>query len=90
MGWICLQEMRTAAMLAKAVSGDAGALDAWQALESGNTERGLKHSAWTVKWGSLEIGKQADIIAIDLSALEQTAGIPSHLTACLYRLWSPG
>jgi 5-methylthioadenosine/S-adenosylhomocysteine deaminase len=63
-------EMRTAAMLAKAVSGDAGAFDAWQALEAA-TLSGAKALGMDRKVGSLEIGKQADIIAIDLSALEQ-------------------
>src|SRR5690606_5135567 len=61
-----LGEVRTAALLAKAVAGDAAALNAFQALElatiNGATAMGLAD-----RIGSLEPGKWADIIAIDLS-----------------------
>ena len=63
-------EIRTAALLAKAVSGDAAALTDWQALEAA-TLSGAKALSIDSKVGSLEIGKQADIIAVDLSAIEQ-------------------
>ena len=62
--------MRTAALLAKAVAGDAAALNDWQALEAA-TLGGAKALSVDSKLGSLEIGKQADIIAIDFSAIEQ-------------------
>lgn len=63
-------EMRTAALLAKAVSGDAAALGDWQALEAA-TLGGARALAIDSKTGSLEVGKQADIIAVDFSQIEQ-------------------
>jgi 5-methylthioadenosine/S-adenosylhomocysteine deaminase len=63
-------EMRTAALLAKAVANDAAALTDWEALEMA-TLNGAKALGLDDLVGSLEVGKQADIIAIDLSALEQ-------------------
>jgi 5-methylthioadenosine/S-adenosylhomocysteine deaminase len=62
-------EMRTAALLAKAVDGNAAAMHGWQALEAA-TLGGARALSVDSKIGSLEINKQADIIAIDLSALE--------------------
>ena len=63
-------EMRTAALLTKAVANNAAALPDWQALEMA-TLSGAKALGLDDKIGSLEIGKEADIIAIDLSAIEQ-------------------
>jgi 5-methylthioadenosine/S-adenosylhomocysteine deaminase len=63
-------EMTTAALLAKAVSGDAAALGSWQALEAA-TLGGARALALDSKLGTLEAGKQADIIAIDFSNIEQ-------------------
>ncbi len=63
-------EMRIAALLAKAVSGNASALNDWQTLEAA-TLGGAKALAIDNKVGSLEIGKRADIIALDFSQLEQ-------------------
>lgn len=63
-------EMRSAALLAKVVSGNAAAVNDWQALEMA-TLSGAKALGLDDKIGSLEIGKQADIIAIDLSQIEQ-------------------
>lgn len=64
-----LGEMRTAALLAKAVAGDATVVSAAQALEmaslNGARALGLEHEI-----GSLSIGKAADVVAIDVSEIE--------------------
>ncbi|WP_028484007.1 TRZ/ATZ family hydrolase [Thioalkalivibrio sp. ALE17] len=62
-------EMRTAALLAKAVSGDAAALPAASALEMA-TLGSARALGLADRIGSLEPGKQADVVAVDLQALE--------------------
>jgi 5-methylthioadenosine/S-adenosylhomocysteine deaminase len=62
-------EMRTAALLAKGVSGDASAVPAMTALKMA-TLNGAKALGIEYKTGSLSIGKSADIIAIDLDHIE--------------------
>ena len=60
-----LGELRTAALLAKGVSGDPTAFPAWEALEAA-TLGGAEAIGWGAETGSLELGKAADCIAIDL------------------------
>jgi 5-methylthioadenosine/S-adenosylhomocysteine deaminase len=62
-------EMRTAALLGKAVSKDATAVSATVALQMA-TINGAKALGLDEVCGSLRIGKSADVIAIDLSYLE--------------------
>jgi 5-methylthioadenosine/S-adenosylhomocysteine deaminase len=62
-------EMRTAAILAKAVAADAAALPAHQVLRMA-TLNGARALGLDAEIGSLETGKQADIIAVDLAAAE--------------------
>ena len=63
-----LGELRTAALLAKAVSGDATAVPAHTVLRMA-TLNGAKAMGLDAEIGSLRPGKAADITAIDLSAL---------------------
>ncbi|WP_406827872.1 TRZ/ATZ family hydrolase [Microbulbifer sp. ARAS458-1] len=65
-----LAETNTAALLAKAVSGQADALPAHQALAMA-TINGARALGIDDVTGSIEVGKAADLCAIDLSALEQ-------------------
>ena len=64
-----LGEMRTAALLAKAVAQDASAVPAMTALRMA-TINGAKALGLEQETGSLTISKSADVIAIDLDHLE--------------------
>jgi 5-methylthioadenosine/S-adenosylhomocysteine deaminase len=64
-----LEETRLAALLAKGASLDATAMPAWQALECA-TLAGARAMGLDDRIGSVEAGKRADLIAIDLSSLE--------------------
>ena len=63
-------EIKSASLLAKAVSGDAASLDAHAALRIA-TINGAKALAWDNEIGSLESGKQADIIAVKIDSISQ-------------------
>jgi 5-methylthioadenosine/S-adenosylhomocysteine deaminase len=62
-------EMRTAALLAKAASGDAAMVSAAQALEMATLE-GARALGLEREIGSIEAGKAADLVAVDFSSLE--------------------
>src|SRR5690606_30089433 len=62
-------EMRTAALLAKAVANDATALDAATTLRAA-TLGGARALGFGERIGSIEPGKEADLVCVDLSALE--------------------
>ena len=62
-------EMRTAALLGKAVAGDASVIPAMTALRMA-TINGAKALGLDNCCGSLSVGKAADVIAIDLNYLE--------------------
>jgi 5-methylthioadenosine/S-adenosylhomocysteine deaminase len=62
-------ETRTAAILAKAVAGDAAGFDAFSALRAA-TLGGARAMGFEHMVGSIEPGKQADLACVDLSALE--------------------
>ncbi|MEM7027451.1 MAG: TRZ/ATZ family hydrolase [Pseudomonadota bacterium] len=62
-------EMRTAAILAKAVANDSTVLDAHTTLKMG-TLNAAKALGLEELIGSLKVGKQADIVAINLEQLE--------------------
>ena len=64
-----LGEMRTAAMLAKGVSNNACSMDATTALRMA-TINGARALGLENDTGSLEAGKSADFIAIDMDTLE--------------------
>lgn len=62
-------ETRTAALLAKAVANDAAGFDAFEALHAA-TLGGAKALGFDGRIGSLEAGKRADLVCVDLSQLE--------------------
>ena len=62
-------EMRSAALLAKGVSGDASAFDAAFTLRAA-TLNGARALGLAERIGSIEPGKQADLTAVRLGALE--------------------
>jgi 5-methylthioadenosine/S-adenosylhomocysteine deaminase len=80
------EEMRLAALLAKGASLDASALPAWQALECATiTAAGALGLLEQI--GSIEVGKQADLMAVDLSDLETQPcfDVVSQLVYCAGR-----
>lgn len=81
-----LGELRTAVLLGKGVAGDATAVPAPEALRMA-TINGAKALGIDETTGSLETGKAADIIAIDLSGLESRPLYDpvSHLVYCISR-----
>ncbi|MBS7455667.1 TRZ/ATZ family hydrolase [Coralloluteibacterium stylophorae] len=62
-------EMRTAALLAKAVAGDAAALDAASVLRMA-TLGGARAMGLDDRIGSIEPGKRADLVLVDMDPIE--------------------
>lgn len=73
-------EMNTAALVTKAVSGNASTINAHKALEMA-TINGAKAMGWDDQIGSIEAGKSADLIAIKMGAIESEPlyNLPSQL-----------
>ncbi|MDX1593724.1 MAG: TRZ/ATZ family hydrolase [Gammaproteobacteria bacterium] len=77
-------EMRLAALLAKAVSGDASALPAARALEMATLD-GARALGWDDEIGSLLPGKAADLVAVRLAGIE-TEPLYHPLSQIVYAL----
>lgn len=79
-------EMRTAALLAKAVAQDASVVSAHQVLRMA-TINGAKALGLEQMIGSIEIGKSADLITINLGGIESKPMYDpiSHLVYCTTR-----
>lgn len=90
------EEMRLAALLAKGVSGRADALPAHQALAMA-TINGARALGMNDQIGSLAAGKQADLVAVDLSG-EETQPCYDPISSLVYsagrqqvrRVWVAG
>jgi 5-methylthioadenosine/S-adenosylhomocysteine deaminase len=77
-------EMRSAALLAKAVAGDASALPAARALEMATLD-GARALGWDDDIGSLRPGKAADVVAVALDGIE-TEPLYHPLSQVVYAL----
>jgi len=75
-------ENRSAAILAKAVANDATALDAATTLHAA-TLGGARALGLNDQIGSIEVGKQADLVCVNLSALE-TQPLHNVLSQLIY------
>ncbi len=89
-------ELRTAALLAKAVAGNAAALPAEAALRMATLDS-ARALGLDGEIGSLETGKWADVIALDLSALPQqplyhpaSQLVYGNVSACVTHAWVAG
>ena len=79
-------ELRTAALLAKGVAGDAAAFDDAFALRAA-TLNGAKALQLDAKIGSIEAGKRADLVAVKLDEVETQPlyNVISHLAYAVSR-----
>ncbi len=62
-------EVHTAALVAKAVAGDPTVVDAHKALQLA-TINGARALGWADRIGSIEVGKAADLAAVELGTIE--------------------
>ena len=76
-------EVKTAALLAKNATADASSLDAHAALRMA-TINGAKALGWDSEIGSIEAGKSADLIAVNMDsiALQPLYNPASQLVYC--------
>jgi 5-methylthioadenosine/S-adenosylhomocysteine deaminase len=81
-----LAEMRLASLLAKGTSGDASRVPAWQALRMA-TLNSASALGLEQEIGSIDLGKSADLCAIELDALELLPCFDplAHLVHCVGR-----
>jgi 5-methylthioadenosine/S-adenosylhomocysteine deaminase len=79
------EEMRLASFIAKAISGDPTALPAWQTLAMA-TRLGAQALHLGHVTGSLEVGKKADLILIDLDEVHALPSFHHHPQAVLSRI----
>jgi 5-methylthioadenosine/S-adenosylhomocysteine deaminase len=79
-------ELRTAALLAKGVAGDAAAFDDAFALRAA-TLNGAKALQLDAKIGSIEVGKRADLVAVRMDEVETQPlyNVISHLAYAVSR-----
>src|SRR5690348_16614650 len=79
-------ELRTAALLAKGVAGDAAAFDDAFALRAA-TLNGAKALQLDAKIGSIEPGKRADLVAVKMDEVETQPlyNVISHLVYAVSR-----
>ncbi|HKZ10021.1 MAG TPA: TRZ/ATZ family hydrolase [Rhodanobacteraceae bacterium] len=79
-------ELRTAALLAKGVAGDAAAFDDAFALRAA-TLNGAKALQLDARVGSIEIGKRADLVAVKMDEVETQPlyNVVSHLAYAVSR-----
>lgn len=73
------RELRTSALLSKAARSDPAALPAWQALRLGTIE-GARTLGIDNQVGSIEVGKRADLVLLDLNhpSVTPTVSTPLH------------
>ena len=78
--WICLVKCLQPRWSQKPFPGNASAISAHEALEMA-TINGAKAMGWADHIGSIEIGKSADLIAVELGAIESEPlyNLPSQL-----------
>jgi 5-methylthioadenosine/S-adenosylhomocysteine deaminase len=78
-----LADLRLAALLAKGSSGDANTLPAWQALECA-TLSAARALGLDARIGSIEVGKEADITAFEISDNAETTPCFDPLSHLIY------